>query len=246
MTRTIKNQKVDFPISILMPVFNEADIIEEVIEEWVDDVFHFLPEGSEFLIDEAASKDGTREILARMCQKYPFIHVTYNETRDGFAAAARRLYSAAKCPWVFFTDSDGQYIASEFWKLPKYTAHYDIIHGAKLARQDPFFRRLFSLLFNKWAVFLFQEDYLDINSAFRLMKTDVVKEILPQLTIMPSLLNAELLLRCEFANYEIKQVYIMHRPRKHGGSRGLPTIRYFFEGFRAFRGLLQIKESYRK
>jgi glycosyltransferase involved in cell wall biosynthesis len=243
---TIKNQKVDFPISILMPVFNEVDIIEEVIEEWVKDVFHFLPDGSEILIDEAASTDGTREILTRMCEKYPFIRVTYNETRDGFAAAARRLYSSAKCPWLVFTDSDGQYIASEFWKLAKYITRYDIIHGAKLARQDPFFRRLFSLLFNKWAVFLFQERYLDINSAFRLMKTEVVKELLPQLRIMPSLLNTELLLRCEFANYEIKQVYIMHRSRKHGSSRGLPTIRYFFEGFKAFLGLLQIKESYRK
>ena len=55
-------RKISAPVSILMPVCNEADVIEDVIDEWVRDVFQYLPEGSEFLIDEAASKDGTREI----------------------------------------------------------------------------------------------------------------------------------------------------------------------------------------
>lgn len=240
------NQKVDFPISILMPVFNEADIIEEVIEEWVHDVFHFLPVGSEFLIDEAASTDGTREILARMCEKYPFILVTYNETRDGFAAAARRLYSAAKCPWLFFTDSDGQYLAADFWKLVKYIPTYDFVHGAKIGRKDLWPRRLFSMLFNKAASFLFEVHYLDINCAFGLIKTEVIREILPKVNVMPSLLNAELLLRCELDNFEIKQVYVLHRQRKFGKSRGLPPTHYLLEGYRAVRGLFRIKEDYRK
>src|SRR5262245_20514730 len=118
------------PVSILMPVCNEARIIEDVIEEWVGDVFQYLPEGSEFLFDEAASTDGTRGILARMCEKYPFIHVRYNDSKDGFAAAAKRLYLAAQCPFVFFTDSDGQYVASEFWKLVPFAREFSVVHGA--------------------------------------------------------------------------------------------------------------------
>ena len=76
-----------------MPVCNEADVIEDVIDEWVCDVFQYLPEGSEFLIDEAASKDGTREILQRLCEKHPFMKVESREVKDGFAAATRRLYA---------------------------------------------------------------------------------------------------------------------------------------------------------
>ena len=234
------------PVSILMPVCNEAAVIENVIEEWARDVFQYLPEGSEFIFDEAGSTDGTKEILNLACQKYPFIRVIYNERKDGFAAAARRLYGEAKCPLIFFTDSDGQYVASDFWKLAKYISRYDVVHGAKLGRKDPVLRRLFSMFFNKLAAFLFEEHYLDLNSAFRLMKAEVVKKMLPSLTIMPTLLNAELLLRCEFENYEIKQVYILHKNRRYAGSRGLPARRYLFEGLKACWGLWQIKESYRK
>jgi glycosyltransferase involved in cell wall biosynthesis len=234
------------PVSILMPVCNEAQVIEDVIEEWVRDVFQYLPAGSEFLIDEAASTDGTREILSRLSTKYSFLRVSYHEIKDGFAAAAKRLYAAAQCPLIFFTDSDGQYMAEDFWRLAKYADRYDLVHGAKLGRKDPWPRRIASMLFNKLSGFLFEVHLLDINSAFRLMKATVIKDILKDLTIMPTLVNAEFLLRCEFNNYEIKQVYIRHRDRKYGKSRGLPAFRYPVEAFKAGVALFRLKESYRK
>lgn len=240
------NKTVPCAVSVLMPVSNEADIIEDVIEEWVRDVIQYLPEGSEFLFDEAGSTDGTREILHRMCEKYPFVRVMYHDVKDGFAAAARRLYSAARCPLVFFTDSDGQYVAEDFWKLAKHIDRYDLVHGAKLGRKDSLIRRVCSMLFNKLSTFLFEVHYLDINSAFRLMRSDVARDIVPNLNVMPTLLNAEFLLRVELQNYEIKQVYIRHRDRKFGRSRGLPFRRYFFDAIKAGWGLFQIKESYRK
>ena len=239
-------RKINLPVSILMPVCNEADVIEDVIEEWVRDVFDYLPKGSEFLFDEAASTDGTREILSRMCVKYSFIKVLYNERKDGFANAARRLYKTARCPLIFFTDSDGQYIAADFWKLAIHIGKYDLIHGAKIGRKDIITRRFFSALFNKTASSLFEVHYLDINSAFRLIKADVVTDLLDKLTSMPTLLNAEFLLRCELENYQIKQVYVLHRARQFGVSRGLPPMRYLMEGFKAIKGLADIKSSYRR
>jgi glycosyltransferase involved in cell wall biosynthesis len=68
-------------ISILMPVCNEAEVLEDVIEEWVRDVFQYLPAGSELVIDESASTDGSREILQRLCGKYAFIRVMYHDTK---------------------------------------------------------------------------------------------------------------------------------------------------------------------
>jgi glycosyltransferase involved in cell wall biosynthesis len=245
MTQTFP-KTTSAPVSILMPVSNEAEVIEDVIEEWVRDVFQYLPAGSEFLLDEAASTDGTREILQRLCSKYPFLKVTYNEKKDGFAAATRRLYAAARCPLVFFSDSDGQYVAEDFGKLAKHIDRYDLVHGAKLGRKDAFLRRLSSMMFNKLATFLFQMNYLDINSAFRLMKIEVIQDLLKDLVIMPSLINAEFLLRCELTDYDIRQVHIRHRHRKHGRSRGLPLYRFPWEAFRAGVALFELKESYRK
>ena len=229
-----------------MPVSNEAKVIREVIEEWVDDVFQYLTEGSEFLLDEAGSTDGTREILKNLSEKYPFIKVTYNDKRDGFGNAARRLYEKANCPLIFFTDSDGQYLAKDFWKLTKHIEKYDMVHGVKLGRKDSVFRRIFSFLFNKYINFLFSIYFLDMNSAFRLTKADIIKNVLPDCVSMPILVNAELLVRTVASNFEVKQVYILHRERKHGRSRGLRSFRYLIDGMIAVIGLYNIKSSYRE
>lgn len=106
------------------------------------------------MADDGASTDGTRDILARQAREYPFIRVI-DSPRDGFAASARRLYQTARCPLVFFTDSDGQYAASEFWKLADFISQYDVVHGAKRDRQDPLLRRVFSAVFNRIASLLF-------------------------------------------------------------------------------------------
>ncbi len=234
------------PVSILMPVCNEADVIESVVEEWAADVVLHLPQGSEMVFDEAGSTDGTNEILARLCEKYPFIRVFHHEKKDGFAAAARRLYAAARCPYIFFTDSDGQYVASDFWKLAKYVDRYDYVRGTKVGRKDPLIRRLASAIFNKVVVFLYNVNYSDINSAFNLVRKNVIDDVLPQVNIMPTLINTELVLRAELANYEIKQVYVLHRLRMSGGSRGLPSWRFVLDSLKALKGLFDIRTSYRK
>ena len=234
------------PVSILMPVCNEAEVIESVVEEWVEDVVRFLPAGSEMVFDEAGSTDGTKEILAQLTAKHPFIRVVYNERRDGFAAAARRLYRTAKCPWVFFTDSDGQYVAADFWKIAKHAGRYDFIRGTKVGRKDPFVRRLASAIFNKAVSFLYNVNYSDINSAFNLVRREVIENLLPQVNVMPTLINTELVLRAELANYEIKQVYVLHRQRQIGSSRGLPSWRFAIDSFKALKGLFDIKASYRR
>jgi dolichol-phosphate mannosyltransferase len=233
------------PVSIVMPVSNEADVIEEVIEDWVGEVVRHLPEGSEIYFDEAGSTDGTREILGRLCGKYPFIRVDYHDKRDGFAAAAKRLYANARCPLVFFTDSDGQYVASEFWKVASRLGPHDMVHGAKIGRQDAFMRKVASALFNKLARFHFDIHFSDVNSAFRLVRKEMLDQLLPRLECMPTLLNAELLIRAEMENYSLRQVRIVHRHRKFGNSKGLPPTRFLGEAVKAYRGLLALKKQYK-
>lgn len=233
------------PVSILMPVCNEAAVIEEVVEEWVRDVISRLPQGSELVIDEAGSTDETRPILERLRLKYPFMRVYHQPVKDGFAAAARRLYQSARCPLVFFTDSDGQYVPSEFWKLAPFVKEFSLVHGAKVGRQDSFFRKLASAAFNRIARLHFDFHYSDINCAFRIIKKEALDNLLPAMGRMPTLFNAELLLRAELNNYSIKQVRVMHRPRRFGASRGLPLHRFPLEAFKAYRGLLALKAEFR-
>ncbi len=234
------------PVSICMPICNEVDVIQIVVQEWIDEVFKYLPSGSEFIFDEAGSTDGTKEALLELKKKYPFIRVNFHDAKDGFANATKRLYQEAHCPWIFCTDSDGQYIACDFWKLAKQIEHnYDLIRGAKIGRKDPLFRRIASLFFNKIIWFLFNMNFLDFNSTFFLIKKNVLDQILPHINCMETLINTELLLRTELENYNIKQIYILHRPRRFGVSRGLHPITFIKHSIKALIGLFKIKASYR-
>jgi hypothetical protein len=227
-----------------MPVCNEAAVIEDVVREWESAVFRHLPVGSEFLFDDGDSRDGTRERLAALQSELPFLRV-FHSPRDGFAASARRLYREARCPLVFFTDSDGQYVASEFWKVAAVFATCDMAHGAKVHRQDPLYRRVASAGFNQVARSYFGVAIADINSAFRLLTKTMVDDLLPRAQCMPTLLNAELLLRALAAGYSVKQVDVAHGPRAHGASRGLPTARFARECRRAYRGLTEFRRELR-
>ncbi|MBV8781039.1 MAG: glycosyltransferase family 2 protein, partial [Phycisphaerae bacterium] len=62
-------------VSILMPICNESEVVESVVEEWDREVFRYLPAGSELLFDDGASTDGTLEKLDTLREKHPYIRV---------------------------------------------------------------------------------------------------------------------------------------------------------------------------
>ena len=64
-----KMEKKNKSVSIVMLVYNEADIIENVIREYYDKVFLKL-EDAEFIVAEDGSTDGTKEILNRLKDEF--------------------------------------------------------------------------------------------------------------------------------------------------------------------------------
>lgn len=234
-------EKLELPVSVLMPVCNEADVIRHVIDEWHQEVFQYLAPGSELILDDCSS-DGTEKILLQLSKTYHYIRINFSK-KEGFFKAAKRLYSMARNPLVFFTDSDGQYVASEFWKIAKHINRYDIVHGVKTNRKDPIYRVLASEVFNQLFRLAFRSKNRDVNSAFRLMKKEVVDQILPSIVQMPTLLNAELLIRAEQSRYSIKNVEVMHRERQVGKSRGLPLSNFVKESLLALRGIVNLRRE---
>ena len=230
------------PVSVVMPVCNEADVIEQVLDEWLDQVFEYLPESSELVLEDC-STDGTTDILRRYAARFEFIRVFWHP-QDGFFKAAMRGYRRALRPLVFFTDSDGQYVPREFWKIAAEIDRFDMVHGAKRSRQDPAYRRAASYCFNRIAQRIMGIAGQDINSAFRLMHRHVLDALLDDLHTMPTLLNAELYLRAKHAGFRVKDIAVDHRPRIHGKSRGLPQARFLNECLAAYRGVLKLKAEF--
>jgi hypothetical protein len=234
------------PVSLLLPVCDEVEGIESVLAELVEVVYRHLPEGSEFLIEEGGSRDGTKQLLKELSGRWPFLDIVYKERREGFAAAARSLYRRSRCPWVFFSDSDGQCVASEFWRLAEHADQHDFVLGVKRIRYDPLVRRVTSRVFNRLARSFFAIPSPDINFGFRLARREALLQCLDRCADMPTLLNAEIAIYAHALGYRILPVPVHHRPRIFGLSRGLDPGTLPANSWKAFVGLLRIREKVKR
>jgi len=235
---------LEHTVTICLPVLNEAEVIRDVVTDWLVIVSQ-MPLGSAVLVEDGGSTDGTVQILNELQINNPSLRVVFREKPDGFGNAAKRLLAAPKTEWVFFTDSDGQYVPEDFWILWTRKDNYDLVRGIKMGRQDPFFRRVTSFFWNKSVAFLFNLPLIDINAAFVLAKTSVLKEILPTVKRLNTLVTSELIIRFILGNFEVKNTYVQHRKRPAGKSRGIPTHKLPSIAFKQFLGLWKIKSDYR-
>jgi dolichol-phosphate mannosyltransferase len=235
--------KVTEPVSLLLPVCNEAEGIESIVVEMMEVVFRYLPEGSEFLINEGGSTDGTKDVLRDLSARWPVLDISYKEEKEGFANAARSLYRRARCPLLFFSDSDGQCVVSEFWKLVPHIADADFVLGRKKIRYDPLLRRISSRCFNALARAIFHLPLYDINYGFRLSRREALMDVLPHVKHMPTLLNAEVTIVAVLRGHRVKEVPVYHRPRLYGVSRGLVPNSMLRESWVAFKGLRAMARS---
>jgi glycosyltransferase involved in cell wall biosynthesis len=227
-----------------MPVLNELDVLAEVLPPWLE-ICSKLPAGSYLLIEDGGSTDGTVEYLRQLASSFPTLMVIEKSHPEGFGVAAKNLLRNASGHWVFFTDSDGQYVSDDFWHLWNKRDGYSIIRGMKLGRQDPLFRRITSFVWNKLVRFLFELPMSDVNSAFFLFKKSDLELMLNQVKHLPSMVVSELMIHSYLANLEIKNLYIKHMPRSVGKSRGVPTTKLISISIKQFKGLYQIKATQR-
>jgi Glycosyl transferase family 2 len=171
------------------------------------------------------------------------VNVVNSEKKEGFAKAARTLYKRARCPLLFFFDSDGQCVASEFWKLAAEIEHCDCVLSVKKIHYDPLMRRMASRVFNSLARVYFNFDFKDINFGFRLVRRDAALRCLEDCRYMPTLLNSEMAILMHRYGYRLREVVVHHRPRLFGMSRGLEPGSLLKESWRAFTALSKIRKN---
>ena len=228
-------------LSVVMPVYNEAGTIERVLRELEAKVAARVPD-VELIVAEDGSRDGTAEILARLAPELG-IRLVSGRERKGYTRAVKDALALATRPWIFFTDADGQHEPEDVFRLADAAAGggADIATGVKTPRRDPWPRRVLSRglqLANRVAL---GARFRDANCGFRLMRTAVVRELLPRVGCLPQFINAEILLRAWAGGHRVVEVPVRHYARAEGGSRGLPPARIPREVARLLAGIVQLR-----
>ena len=207
------------PVSVIVNVYNEADTIEREIRELHAEIIRKLP-GSELIVAEDGSTDGTKEILALLKAELGIIHST-SEERKGYAKAFRDAVVLAKNPHVFFSDTGGKQDFAEFWKLYEHCNRFGIVSGVRSGRKDQIYRRVMTWTYNLLLRMYFGVNLRDADAGFRIYQVQVIKKIAGETWVNRHLISSELALRAIYSGYEVKEVPVVYRQRA-GVSRGLP------------------------
>ena len=134
-------------IYIVMPAYNEAENIEDTIEQWYPVVEKMSRDGVDatLCIANDGSRDNTFAIMDGLKEKYLFLE-PLDKKNSGHGATVLYLYRhaiAAGANYIFQTDSDGQTNPDEFWQMWNNRENYDFQIGHRLGRQDGWWQQGF-------------------------------------------------------------------------------------------------------
>lgn len=196
-----------------MMVYNEEDVIEQVVRENFEYMRKF-PNGK-LIVTEDGSTDKTREILKRLEAELHY-ELHSSPDRKGAARAHRDELKIANqnVDIVLVTDSDGQHKPEDFDLLLEKIDEFDMVVGRKYPRHDPWVRVYGSKLWNFYLYLMFGLRMKDINCGFRAIRSQVLTQLLPSNELFPECVLTELSLRAHHAGFTQTQVNISHYWRK--------------------------------
>jgi glycosyltransferase involved in cell wall biosynthesis len=122
------NNDIEPCLTAVMPVYNEAATVAEVIKV----VLAQRPVQQLVIVDDA-SKDGTWNILQPLAEKEPRIKLIRHEVNQGKGAALRTGLAHATSPMVIIQDADLEYDPEEYYRLltPILAGKADVVFGSR-------------------------------------------------------------------------------------------------------------------
>ncbi len=230
-------------ICLLLPVHNEAETIETVITEFHKEVCTKIP--VEIIVAEDGSTDGTKEILRGLAKKLP-LKLIFGEERKGYSKGLIDGLSKVDTEFVVSVDSDGQHMARDFWKLYYLRHKYDVVSGRRVNRADGFHRKLMSGVFQWIARVLFKlPRFHDMTAPYRLMRSDVAREIAKEFRYMRESFWTEFTIRACQNGFRIAEVPVTHRQRLQGDTNVYKPNKLFGIVISQLRGMLKLWEEAR-
>ena len=166
-------------LSIVMPVYNEEDTLEEIIRRVQD-----TPYDKEIIAVDDASVDGSQDILARLSQQYDNLKVFYHEKNQGKGAALRTGFAQVAGEVVIIQDADLEYDPIDYPALldPIQKGLADVVYGSRLIGAQPHRVLYFwHYMGNRCVTFLSNMftnlNLSDMEVGFKVFKAEVLRDI---------------------------------------------------------------------
>ena len=166
-------------LTLVIPVHDEVGGIVPLLRHWVT-VLGRLGIDHELRVYDDGSRDGSGDALAALAAELPQLVLTRHANR-GHGPTILRGYREARGAWVFQADGDGEIAPGELARLWELRDRHDLVLGRRTGRRSTPDRRLVSAVSRLAVRLLFGRGVGDVNTPFRLMRAERLREALAEL-----------------------------------------------------------------
>jgi hypothetical protein len=204
-------------VSAFFPCYNDAGSIGTMVAA-VDTALATRVDDYEIIVVNDGSSDNSSAVLAELRATHPRLVVIEHEANRGYGGALISGFGAASKEWIFYTDGDAQYDASEVTKLiDAARADTDIVQGWKLSRGDTWYRKVIGRVYHQTVKLLFRLHVADTDCDFRLFRRSLIVERPLQST--SGVICVEMMRQFERAGANFVEVPVHHYERPSGRSQ---------------------------
>ena len=202
-------------LSLVIPVYNEAEAISDVIKSWATCLDEL---GMVYTIHayNDGSTDPTLKILNELAQELDSLDIHTSKNQGHGPTLLMGYNHSLSETWIFQTDSDGELSPAYFSDLWSRREEYDFLIGRRSDRSQPLSRKLISLVSRGVIHLFYGKGVWDVNSPFRLMRTSVMSPIIaniPANTFAPNLIISGMVNLKKIKHFE---TLIPHQLRQTG------------------------------
>ena len=231
-------------ISVFFPCYNEeanvgalalktASVLKKIAGKW------------EVIAVNDSSKDRTAAVIKALSKKDKRIRLEDRKVNQGYGAAVKSGFRAARHEWIFFTDGDGQFDVEEMAKMVPLLSTNDLVVGYRIKRADPLQRKLNAFAWGMLVKVLFWFwKSRDIDCAFKFVRRSIFDTY--QLETTGAMISTELLVKAHKNGFRITEIGVNHYPRRAGTQTGaklaviarafkelfMYAVKWYTQGFR--------------
>ena len=207
-------------LSIVIPVYNEAESLEEILAS-IDQVLSPSNERYEVVFVDDGSTDGTLDRLKSLAQTHDRVRIFSFRRNLGKSPALLCGFQKATGQYILTMDADLQDDPVNFPTMygQLISERADIVSGWRKERQDNALKIVSSRIFNRLMIrLLFGASFKDMNSGLKLYKAEVARE----LRLYGGMHRFIPLIATEMG-YRVAECPVRHRERKYGASKYSPV-----------------------